>query len=74
MSGLDLAGLDKQGVDQGGLGLPPGLRRAAASGDPARLPMLPRFGKGGGSRADDDDKKLPPGLRGGAGRAGRKGR
>jgi hypothetical protein len=35
--------------------------------------MLPRFGKSGGSQTGDN-QQLPPGLRGGRDRPGRKGR
>ncbi|HYK32818.1 MAG TPA: signal recognition particle protein [Streptosporangiaceae bacterium] len=72
MPGLDMAGLDLSGLDQAGLNLPPGLRKAAASGDPSKLPMLPRLGKQGGGQTDS--QQLPPGLRGNRDRSGRKGR
>jgi signal recognition particle subunit SRP54 len=60
--GLDRSGLDLSGLDQAGLNLPPGLRKAAASGDPSKLPMLPRLGKQGSGQTDS--QQLPPGLRG----------
>jgi len=72
MPGLDMSGLDMAGLEQAGLNLPPGLRKAAASGDPAKLPMLPQFGKQGSGQTDS--QQLPPGLRGNRDRSGRKGR
>jgi signal recognition particle subunit SRP54 len=85
LSGLDMSGLDMSQLEQAGLNLPPGLRKAAASGgrdaggssgpgggrsgDPARLPSLPGVGKPGAGESDDED--LPPGLRGRGGRKGR---
>jgi signal recognition particle subunit SRP54 len=72
MSGLDMVGPDMSGLDQAGLNLPPGLRKAAASGDPSKLPMLPRLGKQGSGQTGS--QQLPPGLRGKGDRSGRKGR
>ena len=72
MAGTDMAGLDLSGLDQAGLKLPPGLRKAVASGDPSKLPLLPRLGKPGGGQTEN--QQLPPGLRGNRNHQGRKGR
>jgi signal recognition particle subunit SRP54 len=48
MSGLDMSGLDLTQLDQGGMNLPPGLRRAASgfAGGGAGIPGLPGGAKG----------------------------
>ncbi len=73
LSGLDMADLDMSALDQAASSLPPGLRKAAGPGDPGKLPMLPRFGKSGDGQGNKS-QQLPPGLRTGRDRSGRKGR